>query len=95
LTPTKNLFSEYVLIGNQYYIQKKWHAAEKYYNLAFDIVINRTIDALSSAHVADKLMKTYEKSGEYQKNIQKYFSRFVKVFEKADDFIRLAKIYKI
>ena len=89
----KDLFNEYVLIGNQFYIQKNWEMAEKYYGLALNTVSNRKFDSKMKAHVAGKLMKTYEKTGEYNYRIQRDFGKFIDVFEKAGDSLHLAKIY--
>jgi|GEM_PF-3913920 len=90
----KNLYSEYILVGNQYYIQKNWEAAEKYYKLALDIVINREFDDLSTAHAAEKLLETFGQSKEYNKRIEEYFLKFVDVFERTGDLKHMAKIYK-
>ncbi|UCE65586.1 MAG: PD40 domain-containing protein [Candidatus Zixiibacteriota bacterium] len=89
----KDLFNEYVLIGNQFYILKNWAMAEKYYSLALNIVSNRKFDSKMKAHAAGNLMKTYEKTGEYNYRIQRDHGKLIEIFEKTGDSLQLAKIY--
>ncbi|UCC80161.1 MAG: hypothetical protein JSW64_02025 [Candidatus Zixiibacteriota bacterium] len=89
----KGLFDEYVLIANQHYIQKNWKTAERYYNLGLNTVSGRNFDDSKKGFVADKLMKTYENTGEYNYRIRRECERFIDIFKKAVDWRSLAKIY--
>jgi hypothetical protein len=89
----EKLFSQYLLAANQYFLNKKWAMARKFYNSALEISKRKGISVSGRSQALDRLLESYRQTERFDAVLLKQLPEYARIYEESGDIAKAASLY--
>ena len=89
----KRLFSQYLLAGNQYFLNENWGMAQVYYNSALEISDKKPMKGAGVAEALRRLLESYKHLDRYEVNLLRHLPEYARIMEESGDSLIAAGLY--